>query len=172
MMLLRFTLHGRSTLTRIYADPEEIIFMGAPAIAFLTIVAQAALTCSTARAHGFTILAYVLWWIGMSLIITACTTLYISSAKLRLVPNRTLPSIIFLALVGVTIAATVGGSIANSGYEISPRLAVPMIIVSFLCIAYSTLVTLMVYALYLFELLENVLAYTGEDSWIDSFGES
>jgi tellurite resistance protein TehA-like permease len=131
-----------------------------------------ALTCSTAWGHGLTILAYVLWWIGMSWIVTVCTTLYISSAKLRLVSNRTLPSIIFLPLVGVMTAATVGGIIANSANEISPRFAVPMIIVSFLCIGYGTLVALMVCAFYLFKFAGKWLAYTGEDFWIDSFGES
>jgi tellurite resistance protein TehA-like permease len=70
-----------------------------------------ALTCSTAWGQGFTILAYVLWWIGMSWIVTVCTTLYISSAKLRLVSNRTLPSIIFLPLVGVMTAANCLGGL-------------------------------------------------------------
>jgi hypothetical protein len=52
-------------------------------------------------------------------------------------------------------AATIGGTIANQAYNISARLAVPMIIMSFFLIGYGTLVALMVYALYLHKLLEK-----------------
>ncbi|KAG9205840.1 hypothetical protein G6514_006114 [Epicoccum nigrum] len=56
--LLTFPFHvKRESLNQL----EEIPYQGAPAIAYLTLVAQVALTCSTAWGFRPTVLAYVLW---------------------------------------------------------------------------------------------------------------
>jgi hypothetical protein len=40
---------------------EEMSYLAAPSIAYLTLVSQVALTCSTAWGYGLTVFAYVLW---------------------------------------------------------------------------------------------------------------
>jgi len=153
IFLLRLVLYRSAAVSEIFENVREITYLGAPAIAFLTLVAQVALTCSNSWGHGFTILAYVLWSIGMAWIVTVCTTLYISAAKLSIIKDATMPTAVFLPLVGVMTAATVGGLMANYAYEISGRLAMPVIIVSYMCVGYGVLVSLLAYASYLHKLM-------------------
>ena len=40
---------------------EEMSYLAAPSIAYLTLVTQVSLTCSTAWGYGLTVFAYVLW---------------------------------------------------------------------------------------------------------------
>ena len=155
MYLARWFLYPSQTYETLVNDTEEMALLATPAMSYLTLVGQVALTCSTAWGHAFTILAYVLWWIGLAWILAVCTLLYIHMIKRpsgRLV-DRWLPTAVFVPIVGIMTAATIGGLIVNYAHDISARMAVPVIIVSFMSLGYAVVLALVIYAIYMHRLL-------------------
>ena len=155
MYLLRWFYYPSQTLEHTVEDAEELALLATPAISYLTLIAQVALTCSQQWGYGFTIVAYVLWWIGLVWILAVCTNLYINMIKRpsgRLV-DRWLPTAVFVPIVGMMTAATVGGLIINNARDVSPGLAVPVIIVGFFVLGYGMLLALVVYSIYTHRLL-------------------
>jgi len=153
VLIARWAMYPVETYRKTFADTEEIAFLGAPVIAYFTIVAQVGITCSTAWGHSFTVLAYVLWWIGVAWILTICTMLYICLAKNQLSNDETLPTAVFLPVVGMMTAAVVGGNIVVYSYKMSPQMAEPVIIVSYLCLGYALLLAITMYAQYMHRLI-------------------
>lgn len=151
--IIRLSLYPRHAKFEAINTVEEISYMGAPTIAYLTLVAQVSLTCSTAWGHGWTIFAYVLWWIGLFWTVTTCSTQVILFTKRSITDDRSISPAIFLPLIGVMTQATTGGIVVNYSYNISARLAVPVIIVSFMCIGYALLLAILYYAIYMHRLI-------------------
>ena len=58
-----------------------------------------------------------------------------------------------IAAVGVATAATVGGLICNYAFAISPRLAVPVIIVGYLLAGLAIWISIVFYGIYLSRLM-------------------
>lgn len=59
--LMRLFRHAGHVKSETDNSVEELSYLGAPAIAYLTLVSQVTLTCSTSWGYGLTVLAYVLW---------------------------------------------------------------------------------------------------------------
>lgn len=59
--LMRLVTHASHVKSETSSSVEEMCYLAAPAIAYLTLVSQVSLTCSTAWGYGLTVLAYVLW---------------------------------------------------------------------------------------------------------------
>jgi tellurite resistance protein TehA-like permease len=97
--------------------------IGATIIAYFTTVAQVALACSVAWGYGFTVLAYVLWWIGMAWMIVQCSTPHISLSKERLTEDEHPHKAVFLPILGAMTAASIGGIICNNSVHLSARMA-------------------------------------------------
>jgi tellurite resistance protein TehA-like permease len=127
---------------------EELSYQGAPAIAYLTLVAQVSLTCSTAWGFRLTILAYVLWWIGLVWTVVLCSASVIVLTKRSITNDRELSPAIFLPLISVMTLGTTGGIVVNYSVGMSARLAIPIIVVSYLCIGYAFFLALLYYAIY------------------------
>ena len=68
--LLRWTYFRRSTFMRTSSDAEEIALQACPAITWLTLTMQVQLTCAQSWGYGFTILAFVMWWIALVWVVT------------------------------------------------------------------------------------------------------
>jgi tellurite resistance protein TehA-like permease len=151
--IARWTMYWKETKHRIFNDAEEIALTGAPAIVWFTISGLVALKCSDSWGYGFTVLAYVMWWIGMAWIIVQCSTLFICLSKESLTDDEHLPTAVFLPIVGVMTSASIGGIICNNAAHISTRMALPVIIVSYLCLGYALFLALAVYAAYLHRLI-------------------
>lgn len=148
--LLKYRKHVASeTLNSV----EEMSYLAAPAIAYLTLVAQVSLTCSTAWGYGFSILAYVLWWIGLFWTTTLCSGTVILLTKRSVTEDRQLSPAIFLPLIGVMTQGTTGGVVVNYSVGLSATLAIPVIIVSFLCIGYALFLAMLYYGIYMHRLL-------------------
>lgn len=148
--LFTFPRHVRSeTLNQV----EEISYQGAPAIAYLTLVAQVALTCSTAWGFRLTILAYVLWWIGLVWTVTLCSASVIVLAKRSITDDRSLSPAIFLPLIAVMTLGTTGGIVTRYSVGMSARLAIPIIVTSYMAIGYAFFLSLLYYAIYTHRLL-------------------
>ena len=148
--LFAFTRHVRSeSLNSI----EEISYQGAPAISYLTLVAQVALTCSTAWGFRFTVLAYVLWWIGLVWCVVLCSASVIVLAKRNVTDDRSLSPVIFLPLIAVMTLGTTGGIVTRYSVGMSARLAIPIIVTSYMVIGYAFFLALLYYAIYIHRLL-------------------
>lgn len=132
---------------------EELSYLGAPAIAYLTLVAQVSLTCSEAWGFRLTVLAYVLWWIGLVWTVTLCSASVIILAKRSITNDRELSPAIFLPLISVMTLGTTGGIVVNYSVGMSARLAIPIIIVSYMCIGYAFFLSLLYYAIYAHRLI-------------------
>lgn len=59
--LTHLFLYPRHVKSESIKKVEEMSYLAAPSIAYLTLVSQVALTCSTAWGYGLTVFAYVLW---------------------------------------------------------------------------------------------------------------
>lgn len=148
--LFTFPRHVKSeTLNQV----EEISYQGAPAIAYLTLVAQVALTCSTAWGFRLTVLAYVLWWIGLVWTVVLCSASVIVLAKRSITDDRSLSPAIFLPLIAVMTLGTTGGIVTRYSVGMSARLAIPIIITSYMAIGYAFFLSLLYYAIYTHRLL-------------------
>lgn len=148
--LFMFPRHVKSqTLNQV----EEISYQGAPAIAYLTLVAQVSLTCSDAWGFRLTVLAYVLWWIAVAWTVTLCSASVIVLAKRSITDDRSLSPAIFLPLIAVMTLGTTGGIVTRYSVGISARLAVPIIITSYMAIGYAFFLSLLYYAIYAHRLL-------------------
>ncbi|KAJ4380750.1 hypothetical protein N0V86_004112 [Didymella sp. IMI 355093] len=128
--LVLFTIFSLLAITRLFTFPrhvksetlnqlEEISYQGAPAIAYLTLVAQVALTCSTAWGFRFTILAYVLWWIGLVWSVVLCSASVIVLAKRSITDDRSLSPAIFLPLIACMTVGTTGGIVTRYAVGLS-----------------------------------------------------
>lgn len=149
LRLATFTTHVRHKMA---STLDELCYNGAPAIAYFTLVAQVSLTCSQAWGHGFTILAYVLWWIGVAMAVCVCSGTMVMLSKRRITSDREISPVVFLPLISVMTAGTTGGIVVNYSSGISARLAVPVIVVSFLCLGYAFFLAQMIYSIYLHRL--------------------
>jgi tellurite resistance protein TehA-like permease len=143
LRLLRYRHHVRSeTLSSV----EELSYLGAPATAYLTLVAQVSLTCSTAWGYSWTLVAYVLWWIGLIWTVPLTSFTIIILIKRNIATDRTLSPAIFLPLISVMTLGTTGGIVTNYSVGMTPSLAVPVIVVGYLAIGYAFFLSLLYYA--------------------------
>ena len=94
-----------------------------------------------------------MWWIGAAWIFVVYSTLYICILKSALTDDEHLPTAVFLPIVGLMTSATMGGVICNFGKDINPRIAVPMIICSYLLLGCGLFLALAMYAVYLHRLI-------------------
>ena len=148
--LFTFPKHVKSQTSNML---EELSYQGAPAIAYLTLVAQVSLTCSTAWGFRLTILAYVLWWMGLVWTVTLCSASVIILTKRSITNDRELSPAIFLPLISVMTLGTTGGIVVNYSVGMSARLAIPVIVVCYLCIGYAFFLSLLYYAIYAHRLI-------------------
>lgn len=73
--------------------------------------------------------------------------------RTRMVHDRSLTPGLFLPIVGLSTDAVVGASICVYASEISPRLAVPVIIVAYMLSGFALWFSIMLYTLYLHRLM-------------------
>jgi tellurite resistance protein TehA-like permease len=132
--LTRWIIFRKYTYYHTRRDSEEIALQACPCIQWLTITVQVQLTCGESWGYGFTILAYVMWWIGLLWVITICVlrefhSFFISSCKhkigsdivavyihliknpSRAIVDKWLPTAVFIPIVGIFTAANAGGAI-------------------------------------------------------------
>jgi tellurite resistance protein TehA-like permease len=158
VQIIRHILYPKAALRQTCATMDELCFWGCVPIAFVTIIAQTALNGSTTSSwgdtaqHGFTILAFVLWWIDVAVMLAVAYVAYYLIAKRRMAEKIPIPSFIFLPAVGTTTVGLVGGIIANYAYNASARLAVPVILVSYLLEGFGWWLAVLIYPVFLGEL--------------------
>lgn len=143
--LIRYRTHVRSqTLSSL----DSLSYLGAPATAYLTLVAQVSLTCSSAWGHPWTLVAYALWWLGLIWTISLTSFTLIILLKRAIIPyTRDISPVIFLPLISVMTLGTTGGIVTNYSIDMTTRLAVPVIVTGYMAIGYAFFLALMYYVL-------------------------
>jgi tellurite resistance protein TehA-like permease len=117
--IIRLVKYPRRVKSESINTLEEISYLGAPVIAYLTLVAQVSLTCSTAWGHSMTVFAYVLWWIGLFWSVLLCSASVVVLSKRSISDARSMSPAVFLPLIAVMTQATTSGILVNYSYQIS-----------------------------------------------------
>ena len=132
IQIARLILFPGSVYRQTSSDGEQACLWGCGAIGLLTITAQIALTASTAQwgYHDFSVVAYVFWWTATAIMVTCAMVVYISLIKTQHVADLSLTCAIFIPAVGTTTDALVGALVCTYSSDLSARLAVPIIVVS------------------------------------------
>ncbi|KAK5069925.1 hypothetical protein LTR64_007893 [Lithohypha guttulata] len=156
-MLTRFALYTRQAYWEITDNVQQLAQMACWTIAWLTLAALVNLIVSQAGwgGHAFTIVGYVMWWFGAAWSIL--TLLFVFIIVIRRQKGEAeggqLPPMILLPIVSIATTATTGGLIACYSAGISARMAVPVIIVSFLYVGIGMFMATFLYTLLLHKLL-------------------
>lgn len=152
--LLRF---GKTAYHEITDNITDLSLLACWPISWLLLSSLVSLIVSTANwgGHAFTIVAYVMWWFGAAWILA--TYFFILITMIRRQKTATdaggrLPPLILVPAMGIATTASTGGLIANYSSGISARMAVPIIIFSFLMIGLAMFTAMFLYTLLIFNL--------------------
>jgi tellurite resistance protein TehA-like permease len=127
------------------SDADELGAYAIMPIALMTIAGLTASQVSTSYwgGHAFTLVAYVLWWIGLIWVfITALvviTVLVYTGNQM----DRVMTPVLFMAPVGLATAGTEAGFISIFGEGMSSRLAVPMLVVGYFAVGVAMFMTVL-----------------------------
>lgn len=155
LLLARWLIYPHVAVRRALADPDELCSYAIPPIVLLTIAALTATQVSTTTwgGHAFTLVAYVLWWIGMfwmflTGVVVVVTCIYTGNQM-----DRSMTPVLFMAPVGLATAGVEAGNIALNGAEMSARLAIPMIVVGYFVVGIALFMGIILYTLFFHRLL-------------------
>ncbi|KAK5219082.1 hypothetical protein LTR72_008264 [Exophiala xenobiotica] len=155
--ILHFVMYTRQAYSELVSSVVELCLLPCWTISWMTIVSFVSLTVSNASwgAGGrFTILAVVMWWIAalwmFAMLFFAFATLIRQHTIIS--QDQQIPTLIIIPAVGVATLAVVGGVVASFSHDISARLAVPIIVLSFCAVGIGILLGLFLYT-YLFHQL-------------------
>lgn len=157
LMSLRFLKHRKAAWNEITSDVNELCFMSCFPIAWMTLTILTSAIVSNAYwgGHAFTLVAYVMWWVAVAWVMFFALGIYILLALKPLTEARELSLAIILPAVATSTAAVEGGLLSVYSKDISARLAVPVIILSFMLVGIGFFVALAIFALFLQRLLVN-----------------
>ncbi|KAJ4339422.1 hypothetical protein N0V95_007776 [Ascochyta clinopodiicola] len=155
LLLLRWIIYPHVAVRRALSDPDELCSYAIPPIVLLTISALTATQVSTASwgGHAFTLVAYVLWWIGMFWMFATGVVVIVTCIYTGNQMDRSMTPVLFMAPVGLATAGVEAGNIANNAAEISVRLAVPMIVVGYFVVGIALFMGIILYTLFFHRLL-------------------
>ncbi|KIV80684.1 hypothetical protein PV11_08169 [Exophiala sideris] len=157
VMLLRFAMFRGQAYNEICDNVPDLGLLACWPIAWLTVTAFVSLTVSEARwgGHAFTIVAYVMWWFGAAWIISTAVFVLVTITRRHAIQDRELPPMVFIPTVGVSTLATVGGLLSSFSNEISARLAVPVIIISFWAVGVGIFLAMIIYPMMVHQLFSK-----------------
>lgn len=155
ILLLRLVMFRRQAFHELVDDISELPLLACWPIAWLTLTAFVALNVSQSSwgGHSFTIVAYVMWWIGAVWMLATLLFVFITLIRRRHIADQQLPLTILIPAVGVTTVATIGGVLSTYSTAISARMAVPVIITSFCFVGLGIFMALILYTQLLQQLL-------------------
>jgi len=155
LQIVRFAMFPAAVVRQTSRNFEEICFWANPIIAWLTMSALTATQVSSTYWGGpwARTLAIVFWWMGAAGAWICAAGICIALFRLGLVHDRTLPPTIFLPVIALVTTASTGGLIVNYGQDVSPGLAIPIIIFSYFCVGYGALLGLMMYSIFTHRLM-------------------
>ncbi|KAJ4381175.1 hypothetical protein N0V86_003522 [Didymella sp. IMI 355093] len=155
LSLARWIIYPHVAVRRLLADPDELCSYAIPPIVLMTIAALTATQVSTTAwgGHAFTLVAYVLWWIGMFWMFLTGVAVVVICIYTGNQMDRCMTPVLFMAPVGLATAAVEAGNIASNGFEMSARLAIPMIVVGYFVLGIALFMGIILYTLFFHRLL-------------------
>ncbi|KAI7380533.1 hypothetical protein KC367_g5484 [Hortaea werneckii] len=160
LLLLRCIMYPQSLVKTCSTDISELSLVGTLPIAWFTLVAQVGLTVSNASWGGqaFFIVALVMWWIGTAVMLTISCIVIVVFSKTDIVhATKTLNPAIIIPFVGTTTDALVGGLICQYSGGVNARLAIPIIVSSYMICGLGFFVAVLIWAAYFVKLMNTGL---------------
>ena len=103
--------------------------------------------------HASMLVAYVLWWVGLAWTFTTALVVLTVFFYMGNQVDRVMTPVLFMAPVSLATAGAEAGLITIYGFEMSSRLAVPMIVVGYFAIGIALWMAILLYTIYLHRLL-------------------
>jgi len=155
IFISRFIIYPHSAWPKIAEDPNELTYMVCWPIAWLTLDALTALVASQASwgGHAFTLVAYVMWWIGAAWTFIFGAIIYITVFEKNKLDYSNMPPSMFIPAVGVATVASVAGLVVNYSHDMSARLAIPIVIFAYILLGQGIFLGLILFAMYLHHLM-------------------
>lgn len=155
LTLVRWIVYPHVAIRRALADPDELCSYAIPPIVLMTIAALTATQVSTTAwgGHAFTLVAYVLWWIGMFWMFLTGVVVIVTCIYTGNQMDRSMTPVLFMAPVGLATAGVEAGNIANNATEMSARLAIPMVVVGYFVVGIALFMGIILYTLFFHRLL-------------------
>lgn len=154
LFMLRLAWFKRAAYREIVNDMNELTFTPCWPISFMTLTSGVAVVVSNTSwgGHPFSILAYVMFWIvsfwdGIVLLWAFITLIRRHDAN-----DRRIPLSIIIPAVSVATVAITGANVATFAKDLSAKLAVPVMILSFNWVGIGIILGLILYV-YLFHAL-------------------
>jgi tellurite resistance protein TehA-like permease len=155
IFITRFVWFKKEAYYEVTGDINELALGVCWPIAWQTLSSLTGLIASNAYwgGHAFTLVSYVMWWFGTAWILGYLLFTFVTLIRRHDAFDRQLPPSIVIPAVAVATDATTGGLIANYADDISSRLAIPIIIVSFLLVGIGLIMSFFLYTYLLHGLL-------------------
>lgn len=160
--ITRFIVFRSQAWQEITSDLANLMLCACWPVAFMTLTSMTSLTARNAYwgRYAFTIVAYVMWWtvciwslvflLGVFGILIARHEITVQAGEG--IKGHRLPTTVIIPAVSVSTVAVTGGVLPSYSYDISPRLAVPVIVVSFMMLGIGLILGFMLTG-YLFHAL-------------------
>lgn len=155
ILIARWIVYPHVAVRRALRDPAELGSYAIPPIALIIIAALTASQVSTAYwgGHAFTVVAYVLWWIGLAWVfvtaVVVLTVLFYTGNQ----ADRVMTPVLFMAPVGLATAGTEAGFITIFAEGMSSRMVVPMLIVAYFTVGVALFMAIILHTMYFHRLL-------------------
>jgi tellurite resistance protein TehA-like permease len=155
LLALRFVWVRRGTYGILVSNPMQLSMMSCPPIAWLTLVAFVSLNISQCYwgGHWAALLGYAMWWVGVVWMMATLLFILISAIRHSNIQSNRVPPSALIPAVGVATIAAIGGLISAQASDLSARLAVPVIIVSFMTIGVGLFFATVVYTFILLDII-------------------
>jgi tellurite resistance protein TehA-like permease len=154
---LRFYFYRGTAWAEISSDVNELCFTATLPISWMTLTTLTSLIASNASwgGHHLTLLAVSMWWIGVGWTMLVAVAVYSLLTRHSLTSTKTLTLSIILPAVATATVAAEGALICIYSSTITPRLAIPIIITSFMLLGIGLLIAMLIYALFLQRMLDT-----------------
>lgn len=157
--IAHWSIYYKTTSTFVRAEAEEIALQACPAISWLTIATDVQLICGH-WGYGFTIVAYVMWWVAVVWVVTICILLFLHLMKYAStsVVDQLLPTAVFVPIVGIFTVANLAGIIATQtadNVHVTSGMITSLVIIGFLLVGFGGGLAIVMYAIYMHRLMTS-----------------
>lgn len=151
IFIARFVVFKREAYQEIISSQSDLMLMACWPIAWMTLTTLTPLIVSNASwgGHAWSIVGYVMWWIALTWSLLTLLWVFVTLVEKHEARDRRMPTMVIIPAVSVSTVSVAGALVVSLANGISPRLAVPVIIVSFMTVGIGILLGLIL-STYLF----------------------
>lgn len=144
IFIARFVVFKGEAYQEIVSNQSDLMLMACWPIAWMTLTTLTTLIVSNAPWGGYawSLVGYVMWWIALTWSLLTLLWVFINLIDRHEASDRRIPTMIIIPAVSVSTVSVTGALVVSLSDGISPRLAVPVIIVSFMTVGIGILLGL------------------------------